>query len=199
MLDTIARIDGEVLLWIQKNLRGAADPIFKAITYLNEKGALVILLCIALLLIPKTRKLGVLCTSALLVTFLLDNLILKNLIARTRPYEVVEGLTRLVGKQSDYSFPSGHTCTAFAVMTMILMECPKKIGVPAIILAVLIGFSRLYVGVHYPTDVLAGALTGILYAWIVRRIYLSLEKNSGASSPAQNDDDSGDDGSEDWG
>ena len=82
---------------------------------------------------------------------LITNVCLKNLVARPRPMSV-EGLVPLIGKPTDYSFPSGHTCASFACALVLYRILPKKYGVPAVILASLIAFSRLYVGVHYPTD-----------------------------------------------
>ena len=99
-------------------------------------------------------------TCSLLGSLLVNNMILKNLVARTRPYEAVDGLQRLIEAQRDLSFPSGHTGSSFAAAVIIYLTCPKKIGIPAMILAVLIALSRLYVGVHYPTDVLAAVVTG---------------------------------------
>ena len=117
------------------------------------------------------------CSCSLAVTFLINNIILKNIIARTRPYEVVEGLNRIIGAQSDFSFPSGHSGASFAVAVVMFMEMPKKYGVPALIVATLIAFSRLYVGVHYPFDVIAGVLTGTIYAVITVAIYRKFFKD----------------------
>lgn len=106
MLDTLLKIDGDILLWIQDNLRtGWLDPIMKFITYLANGGALWIGICVLLLILKKTRTTGIVCSCSLAVTFLINNIILKNIIARTRPYEVVEGLNRIIGAQSDFSFP----------------------------------------------------------------------------------------------
>ena len=169
MLDTLLKLDGDILLWIQDNLRaGWLDPIMKFITYLANGGALWIGICVLLL---------ILCSCSLAVTFLINNIILKNIIARTRPYEVVEGLNRIIGAQSDYSFPSGHSGASFAVAVVMFMEMPKKYGVPALIVATLIAFSRLYVGVHYPFDVIAGVLTGTIYAVITVAIYRKFFKD----------------------
>ena len=101
---------------------------------------------------------------------LITNVTLKNLVARTRPYEVVEGLVLLIEKQRDYSFPSGHTCASFAAAGVYWRMLPKKFGIPLVILAAMIAFSRLYVGVHYPTDVLAGLLIGLFAAWAARHM-----------------------------
>ena len=105
MLDTLLKLDGDILLWIQDNLRaGWLDPIMKFITYLANGGALWIGICVLLLILKKTRTTGIVCSCSLAVTFLINNIILKNIIARTRPYEVVEGLNRIIGAQSDFSF-----------------------------------------------------------------------------------------------
>lgn len=172
MIDTLLKLDGDILLWIQDNLRaGWLDPIMKFITYLANGGALWIGICVLLLILKKTRTTGLVCSCSLAATFLINNIILKNIVARTRPYEVVEGLNRIIGAQSDYSFPSGHSGASFAVAVVMFMEMPKKYGVPALIVATLIALSRLYVGVHYPSDVIAGILTGTLYAVITVTIY----------------------------
>ena len=73
---------------------------------------------------------------------------------------MIPGLTSLIGVQGDFSFPSGHTGSSFAAAVVLFYRMPKKYGIPALVLAVLISLSRVYVGVHYPTDILAGALIG---------------------------------------
>lgn len=118
------------------------------------------------------------CAASLVGSVVVNNLFLKNVVARTRPYEVVEGLTRLIEKQSDYSFPSGHTAASFAAAVILFLQLPKKYGIPALILAVLISFSRLYLGVHYPTDVLAGAVSGTLIALAVHWIFGKKKKST---------------------
>lgn len=155
--------DGVILLWIQEHLRNdMLTPFFKGLTYLGNFGAIMILTCIVLMAVPKTRKLGMFCSAALIVNVIINNLILKNLIDRTRPYEVIEGLKCIVIRPMDASFPSGHTSASFSVSSVIFGETPRHIGIAALTVAALIGFSRLYVGVHYPTDVVFGMLSGIL-------------------------------------
>ena len=108
-------LDGGILLFLQENVRNPVmTPILRLITTLGNGGAVWIALTILLLCIPKTRKAGCMALAALLGTLLVNNMILKNLVARTRPYEVIDGLVLLVGRQKDYSFPSGHSCAAFA-------------------------------------------------------------------------------------
>ncbi len=188
MIDTLIKLDGDILLWIQDNLRADwLDPIIKAITYLGNGGIFWILVCILLMLIKKTRATGAVCSCSLAVTFLINNLILKNVIARVRPYEAIESLTRIIGAQSDFSFPSGHSGASFAVAVVIFMEMPKKYGIPAVILAFLIALSRLYVGVHYPSDVIAGIATGTVYAVICVMVYRKFFKDRRSAVSEQNE------------
>ena len=161
MLEKITETDGRILLWIQENVRhDVLTPIVKAITYSGNWGAIMIAAVVILLIKPKTRKLGMMCGAALVVNLVICNLILKLAVARVRPYETIEGLELIVGKAYDWSFPSGHSSGGFAVGTVIFMETKKRVGVPVLILALLIALSRLYVGIHYPTDVLFGAIIG---------------------------------------
>ena len=170
-------IDGQMLLWIQDNLRNDfLTPIFKFITHLGDVGAIWIGCTILLLIFAKYRKVGLLSAFALIGSLLINNLILKNLIARVRPYEAVEGLTRLIEAQSDYSFPSGHAGASFAAAVIFFLYLPKKFGVPALVLAFLISFSRLYVGVHYITDVLAGGLISAAIAVCIWKVDEHIQK-----------------------
>lgn len=156
-------MEADILLWIQDNVRTDwLTPIVKSITYLGNGGIIWILLAVAFLFFEKYRRVGYMCATALVTDLLSVNLILKTFIRRARPYEMIEGLTNLIGEQSDFSFPSGHTAASFAVATVLLLRCPKKISIPGLILAILISLSRLYVGVHYPTDILGGVVVGIL-------------------------------------
>ena len=116
--------------------------------------------------------------ASLAINALLVNVFLKNIVARSRPYEVIDGLTSLVGEQSDFSFPSGHTSSAFSVAVVMFMLMPKKYGVPALIVATLIAYSRLYVGVHYPSDIIGGLIIGILVAVICVTVYKRITKKN---------------------
>ena len=161
MLQNLIAMEADILLWIQNNIRNdVLTPIFKFITTLGNAGVIWIVLSVGLLIPKKTRRVGVLALVSLLFSALIDNVILKNVVARTRPYVVIEGLTSLVGAQKDYSFPSGHTGSAFAAAGVMFRGLPKKFGIPILVFACLMGLSRLYVGVHYPSDVLGGALIG---------------------------------------
>ena len=160
-------MDGQILLLIQEYIRNPIlDPIMIFITTLGNGGIFWILLTLVLLLNKRTRHLGITCALSLILMLFINNIFIKNIVARTRPYEVIEGLTILVSKPVDFSFPSGHTASSFAVAVVLMKECKSKWKYAALVLAILIAFSRLYVGVHYPTDVLGGLILGTLYAFI---------------------------------
>ncbi|MDD6212548.1 MAG: phosphatase PAP2 family protein [Clostridiales bacterium] len=166
-----------VLLWIQENLRNEIlTPIMKFITSLGNGGMIWILLTVILLIIPKTRRIGCMSAAALICSLLINNLLLKNLVARVRPYELIQNLTLLTSPAHDYSFPSGHTGSSLAAGWVMFRELPKKYGLFFLILALVIAFSRLYVGIHFPTDVLAGLLTGLLCGELGRQWILQIEK-----------------------
>lgn len=176
-MEWIMNIDGNILLFIQENIRTPIlTPLLIAITTLGNGGIIWVICSMALLVPKKTRRIGVMSIMALLMSLLINNMILKNLVARTRPYDMVEGLVPLIGKPRDYSFPSGHTGSSFASAWVLYRQLPGKFGIPALVLAGLIGLSRLYVGVHYPTDVLFGVLGGIVSGAIAMLIFRGMEK-----------------------
>ena len=150
------------------------DKILAFITSLGNAGIIWIVLAVVLRILPKTRKTGIIVAAALLMDLILCNLILKNLVARVRPYDVNTAIAILIKKPLDFSFPSGHTAASFAAMTALFLAKMKKAWIAALVLAVLIAFSRLYFYVHYPTDVLGGAvlgnLSGIIGYTIVEKI-----------------------------
>jgi len=189
-MEALFQWEAAVLLWIQETLRNdVLDPIVKFITHSGDHGYLWIGLLLILLCIPKTRRAALIGAATLLMTYIITNLCLKPWIARTRPYEVIEGLTRIIEKQSDRSFPSGHTANSMAVGVSLWIVSrkyeilgdkklyfPKKAGWLVLIYSILIGLSRLYVGVHFPTDVLGGALIAILDSWIIFSAYQQIVK-----------------------
>lgn len=158
----------EILYWIQQLRTPALDEIMTAVTFLGDGGWFWIALGTALFAVPRTRRTGAAMLISLAAGFILGNVILKNAVARQRPCWLDPMVALLIENPSDYSFPSGHSLASFEGAVSILLY-HKKWGVAAVVLAALIACSRLYLFVHFPTDVLAGSLLGILIAVIVHR------------------------------
>ena len=159
------------LLFVQNHLRaGWLDGIMKAFTFLGNGGWFFIVLGVVLLAYPKTRRYGATVLLSLLVSFLILNLGIKPIVARMRPYDRYLDLIPLVGPEKDFSFPSGHTGCAFAAAGALFFSLSKNqkgIKAGALLFAAWIGWTRLYVGVHYPTDVLGGMVVGIFSSCLV--------------------------------
>ena len=172
MLESLINFEGSILLFLQNYVR---NPVLNALlipfTLSNNAGISCILIVAVFIYFKSLRKAGILMGISLLLEFLLNNLIIKNLFARIRPYEVIDGLILLVGKAPDYSFPSGHTGSAFALAVVIFMVMDRKYGIIALILASLMGFSRLSVGIHYPSDVLGGVILGVVTSVIAVKCF----------------------------
>ncbi len=167
MYTWLTQTEGQILLWIQEQLRGSLDNLFICYTQLGDGGMLWILLSLLLLGHPRIRKIGYLSLLALLLGFIMNNLLLKPWIDRLRPWMDIPMLLPLVDYPHFHSFPSGHTCAAFAASIVWAKKLPwKQLKLTVLLLAALMGFSRLYVGVHYPSDVLARALIGSLSSWL---------------------------------
>lgn len=172
MIELLTNVDIQILLSIQESVRVSwLTPIVVFITSLGNAGLFWILLSALLLLSKKTRKIGVISFLALLASLFLNNLLLKNLVGRIRPYDVCGMLTPLVAKPVDFSFPSGHTGSSFASAYVMYRHLPKKAGIALLVLASCIALSRLYVGVHYPSDVFVGMFTGIGSGWLAEWMY----------------------------
>ncbi len=151
-----------ILLWIQENLRGALDGFWVFVTHLGDGGYLWIAIGVLLLFFKKTRPVGFSVLIALLINLFITNIGLKNIIARPRPFNVNPDLVTLIKHPSSFSFPSGHTSGSLTAAMVLYHLMPKKIGVPAVVLATMIAFSRMYIGVHYPTDVLGGVVVAVI-------------------------------------
>lgn len=151
----------DILNYIQTLRTPIGDVLMPFISSLGNGGFVWIVLDIALIIIPKTRKTGIVVAFAIILDVLLCNGLLKPLVARIRPCNVVKNINMLIPIPSDFSFPSGHTAVAFAV-TSALYFCKNKIWIPSALLSLLIAFSRMYLYVHYPSDILGGVVLGVL-------------------------------------
>ena len=162
--------DLPVLEWIRANLQcGFLEFIMPIITIFGDAGIFWIAWSVLLMIFPKTRRTGLGMIIALLMGVVVCNMILKPGVARPRPYDMQADLgvivNLLVDKQHDFSFPSGHTIASFEACVVLLLA-DKRMGIPATILAILIAFSRMYLYVHYPTDVIVSVILGTIFAFI---------------------------------
>ena len=207
-MDSFTQFEGNLLIGIQEALNADwLTPVMKGITYFGEGGCFWIALCLVLLWCKKTRRLGMVCAFSLLFTFICCNLILKPTIGRARPWEVFEAVKPLLPHPGDASFPSGHTSNAMGpAWGMFVATLPLKsesgrsydlvpclgwngigadakvmhrLSIALVILAVLIGISRLYLGVHYPSDVICGLLLGMMCGTVVYVIITKKKKKRG--------------------
>lgn len=159
-------IELHILDAIQSIRTPISDVLMPLISKLGDAGAIWILLAVILIIIPKTRKSGAILAAALLVDLILCNGLLKNLVRRVRPCDVNTSVQLLIARPHDFSFPSGHTAASFAAVAALFFAGEKKMWGPALLLAVLIAFSRMYLYVHYPTDILGGMIVGIVSGYI---------------------------------
>lgn len=162
-------MDFSILYALQHLHNEVIDTIMVGITSLGNAGWIWIALTAVFLAIPKYRKCGVRMAIALILDLILCNLILKPLAARPRPCWIDEQVKMLVAVPKDYSFPSGHSAASFAA-AVSMFTLHRKAGIAALILAVLIAFSRLYLFVHFPTDVLVGAVVGFICAFLAAKM-----------------------------
>ena len=144
------------------------DFLIPKITLLGNGGAIWILAAVILLCTKKYRKQGLLLLAGLIVGVLVGNVCLKHLIARPRPCWLDSSVQLLIANPTDYSFPSGHTLSS-VIGTTVLTKTDRRFGYAAIPLAALIAFSRLYLYVHFPSDVFAAAVLGVAIGELVFR------------------------------
>ncbi len=224
IFDSFLSFDLGVFEWIQSIQSPILTTIMVIITTLGDEGIIFIAAGLVLFFTKKYRKIGLAMLISLVVMLILNNLVLKEMLERVRPFyifdleglladkqafidagrlgkfdvmvEKIQALTEkypemaaewlskyqypdFVEKLTSFSFPSGHTSSAFAACAAILF-LNKKIGIPAMVFAALMGFSRIYVEVHYCTDVIGGAIVGIIYAvigvLIAKALYPVVEK-----------------------
>ena len=181
-MSAVLAFDRAVLLFAQDNLRCAAlDAVFIFFSLICNAGACWIALGIVLAAVRKTRAGGLAMLIGAGAEAALCEGLVKHLVRRARPYTVIEELRLIIAEQSTWSFPSGHAAASFACAFILARFFPKR-GKLAYIPAAIIALSRIYVGVHYPTDVIAGAVFGTLVGWaacaVLRKIpyFRSAEK-----------------------
>ena len=203
LFDPLLSFDLAVFSWIQSIQNPVLTPVLTVISLLGTKGAIFFLLGFVLLIFRKTRKVGVAVLGALAITTVCNSVIVKELLARPRPFnldydwwQAVYRWPGFVEQPDSFSFPSGHTAAAFAAATAVLFQS-RKGGLLLLLFALIMGFSRVYLEVHYCTDVLFGALFGVLYALIAVAIvhhyypivYPALEEKARGLFPAKKGND----------
>ena len=157
----------EILHMIQGMRTDWLDGVMVFVTKLGDKGILWIALSIVLAILPKTRRCGLTMMVTMLLSHVVGNEILKPLIARARPFTADAGVTLLIPQLASYSFPSGHTMNGFTAAFTVCAYY-KKPGIMALVMAGLIAFSRMYLFVHYPTDILGGIVLAFINTCVVQ-------------------------------
>lgn len=167
----------EILYRIQEMHSAFLNPIMIGASALGNGGLIWILTAFILLFFEKSRKCGVLMLVSMVVCFILGNLCIKNLVQRSRPFQIDTTVALLIPMPSEYSFPSGHTLHSFTAAVTIFLH-NKKAGIGALLLAAVIAFSRMYLFVHFPTDILGGMILGVAAAILVYRLSHKLKNRN---------------------
>lgn len=160
----------EILYAIQNLHTQLLDLIMITVSKIGNVGMVWIAMALALMLSAKSRRCGFLMLVSMAICLLFGNVFLKNLIARERPCWIDLSVPLLIPNPTDYSFPSGHTMHGFAAATVVFLH-NRRAGILALCLAALIAFSRLYLFVHFPSDIVGGMIIGILVALLVCRLW----------------------------
>lgn len=178
MISVLQRFDSSILLYIKDNMHGPVmDKIMVVSTHLGEGGIIWIIIAALLMINKKYRKIGFMALAALILSTILGEGILKHVVQRIRPSADIPAVNLLIAKPLSYSFPSGHTASSFAVAG-VLAKYFKKYALGFFSLASLIAFSRLYLYVHYPTDVLAGIVLGLICSGIIICLFNKVNHNT---------------------
>lgn len=168
----VSQLDGQILLFLQEYIRNPVlNNIFIFLTTLGDREIIWIVGSLILIIPKKTRWTGVLSLFVVIFTAVLNNMVLKNIFERVRPYDALDGLKCMIHRVGGYSFPSGHAATSFAAATVWYCRIKGPFGKMAIIVAFLIAFSRVYLGVHYPTDIIGGAVLGAAIGYTINLWY----------------------------
>ncbi len=169
-MENFLNYEFQILDFIQLNLKNPVlDKLMVIFTYLGSAGFIWILIALILFASNKSKRYGIAMLLSLLLCLIIGNITLKPLVDRIRPCDVNTAINLLIKHPTDASFPSGHTMSSFAAAVSLLYYDKKK-GLFALVLAIAISFSRLYLYVHYPTDILAGMIIGILIAIVSQKL-----------------------------
>lgn len=169
-MDLINSIDTIIIDFIKNTFQcDFLDFVMPLITAIGNGGILYIIFALILICFRRTRKYGIMLGMALLFGLIFGNILLKNIIARPRPFSGKD-ISLLIPAPRDWSFPSGHTMASFETAS-VLWYMNRRIGTVMIIIASLVAFSRLYLYVHYPTDIIAGCLLGISFGYCAIVLY----------------------------
>lgn len=173
MIDFLKKIDIKILNFINTHLKNNfLDKMMPFITVFGDMGFIWIVLAVVLMTKQKYREMGVVIILTLMFTTIIGECIIKNLVKRKRPFtNNIKENALLIRKPITYSFPSGHTASSFAVAG-VFIAYESSLSIYITILAVLITFSRLYLNVHYPSDVLFGGILGMLCSFIITYLCL---------------------------
>lgn len=174
-------LDIGILYWLQDHVVCSfLTPVMKIATTLGNAGIIWIILCLILMIPKSTRKIGIVAALSLAIVSILNNFVIKIIVARPRPFTQAD-IELLINAPKSYSFPSGHAASSFATATAVFLG-DKKLGIVVLIIAALVAFSRLYFFVHYPSDVLVGAMEGAFTAIVVAKIVDQAMKKQGSTS-----------------
>ena len=160
-MDIIREIDFMVLEYIREHLRnGFLDNIMPVVTAFGNMGMFWVVVALIISAKRKYRKCSITMMIGMILGVILGNFVVKNIVRRDRPCWINEISDMLIANPQDFSFPSGHTMSSFIAAT-ILFYYDKRLGVPSFGVALLIAFSRMYLYVHFPTDIIGGAMLGV--------------------------------------
>ena len=176
---TINNLDIQWFFFVNQSIHNAFFNVFMPIVSNSGEDGLIWLFVALLLYLsgPKTRRTSFLMLVALFISFVVGEEVLKHIFQRPRPFLSLEGVNLLIAPSGSFSFPSGHAANAFAASLVVARKVPR-LAWPVLLLAVIMAFSRVYVGVHYPLDILGGALLGALCARFVLGLEASVYRSS---------------------
>lgn len=169
MLKKIKKWDKGVISWISKFNNPFINKFMVLLTRLGDGGFVWVTIAISFLITKRYKSVSLKILLSLCLTTIVGEVVIKRLVGRLRPSQIISKEDLLIKKPTSYSFPSGHTASSFGV-AVILSEAFPFINILIFCLASLIGISRVYLKVHYPTDVIVGAIIGTLCGLVTEMI-----------------------------